>query len=88
MSRRQRIRQDDLTRIVSAIQATGLEIHTVTVDLEGSVTVAVQPQQAEANRAEMRAELEALRARGIERRAERAARERRTGIPGRKGTTP
>ena len=57
MSRRQRIRQDDLTRIVSAIQATGLEIYAVTVDPEGSVTVAVQPRQAEANRAEMRAEL-------------------------------
>ena len=88
MSPPQRIRQDDLTRIVSAIQAIGLVIHAVMVDPEGGVTVAVQPQHAETNRAEMRAELEALRRRGIERRAERAARQEQIGLPERKGTTP
>ena len=88
MTRRARIHEEDLARIVRAIRGTGLEIHSVTVDPEGGVTVAVQPQHAEANRAEIRADLAALRARGIERRAERAAREGRTGKPGRKGTTP
>ena len=55
-----RIHEDDLARIVRAIRGTGLEIHSVMIDTEVSVTVAVQPQNAEANRAEMRAELEAL----------------------------
>jgi hypothetical protein len=63
MSRRQRIQQDDLTRIVMAIRGTGLEIHSVTIDTEGSVTVAVHPQNVEAERDEARRALVALRRR-------------------------
>ena len=59
MTRRARIHEEDLARIVRAIRGTGLEIQAVTVDPEGSVTVAVQPHHVETNRAEMRAELEA-----------------------------
>ena len=88
MSRRQRIRQDDLTRIVSAVRATGLEIQSVTIDVEGGVTVAVHLQSVKAERDEARRTLVGLRRRVAEERAERAAREGRTGRPGRKGTTP
>ena len=35
--------EGDLTRIVSAIRAAGLAIRSVTVDSEGSMTVAMRP---------------------------------------------
>ena len=88
MTRRARIHENDLARIVRAIRGTGLEIHSVTVDTEGGVTVTVHPQNVEANRDEVRRALVALRRRIADERAERTAPEGRTGKPGRKGTTP
>ena len=87
MTRRARIHEEDLARIVRAIRGTGLEIHSVTIDPEGGVTVAVRPQNVEANRTEASQALVDLRRRIANERAERAAREGRTGKPGRKGTT-
>ncbi len=88
MTRRARIHEDDLARIVRAIRGTGLEIHSVTIDTDGGVTVAVHPQNLKANRDEASRALVDLRRRIADERAERAAREGRTGKPGRKGTTP
>ena len=88
MTRRARIHEEDLARIMRAIRGTGLEIHSVTIDTEGSVTVAVHPQNVEAKRTEASQALVDLRRRIAGQRAERAAREGRMGRPGRKGTTP
>ena len=85
MTRRARIHEEDLARIMRAIRGTGLEIHSVTIDTDGSVTVAVHPQNVEAKRTEASQALVDLRRRVAEERAERAA---RAGKSERKGTTP
>ena len=82
MSRKQLVREDDLARIVKAVRATGLKVTEVHVDQAGKVVVISREpgETPDEGPGSIRAELEALRRRGVERRAERAAsRERQAG---------
>ena len=74
MSRRQLFHASDLARTLKVAQQAGLTIARVEIEPSGKIVIVSQQSTSDDSRGEVLAELEALRKRGAERRAERLAR--------------